>query len=334
MSKVEFGLMLQGPIATDYVRLARMAEELGFGTIWIPEDPGFNGAFALASAVAACTSKIKIGFGVLNPYLRHPALIAMEIATLDRLCNGRVILGLGASVKVAIEEWLGVPHRKPLTAVREGVDIIRQLLRGERLTCEGQVFRIHNFKLELPSLRSEVPIYLGVMAPKALELAGKMADGVLLNTIVADDFLRNARAQISTGRERAGRADSHFVLGHSFVLSVAPDKSLARAAARQSVAWLLSVFCNHRHLPIWSYGDAAQIDRFAAGLAKGEPAVELVTESALDALAIAGTSDYCCQRLEKLIDAGVTHPAIILPMGCDYESSIRQLANSIFPHFL
>src|ERR1700688_220370 len=92
----EFGVGFESPRAREFIALAKRAEETGFGTFWVPEDPFYRGAFTLASAVACGTSTIKVGIGVLNPYTRHPALTAMEFAALDEVSGGRAILGIGA----------------------------------------------------------------------------------------------------------------------------------------------------------------------------------------------------------------------------------------------
>jgi 5,10-methylenetetrahydromethanopterin reductase len=110
----EFGIAFESSSAKNYVAAAKLAEDLGFGTFWVPEDPGFPGAFATATAVAVNTHKIKVGIGVLNPWTRHPVQTAMEFAALDDISEGRAILGLGASVKLWVEDQLGIPYVHPL----------------------------------------------------------------------------------------------------------------------------------------------------------------------------------------------------------------------------
>src|SRR5216683_32534 len=192
MPKVEeFGVAFESPKARDFIAAARLAEELGFGTFWVPEDPVFPGAFATASAIAANTRKIKIGIGVLNPWTRHPVQTAMELAALDDVSEGRAVLGLGASVKLWIAEQLGIAYTKPLTALRETVEIINQLFRRERLEHNGSIFKARGVRATFELGRGRVPIHFGVMAPQALTLAGEIADGVLLNSIIASEFIRS-----------------------------------------------------------------------------------------------------------------------------------------------
>ena len=118
MAKVrEFGVGFENLHTREFVAHAHRAEELGFGTVWVPEDPFYRGAFALGSAVACGTSKIRIGLGVVNPYTRHPALTAMEFAALDEAADGRAILGIGAGLKDWIEGRLKIPYTRPTLAI-------------------------------------------------------------------------------------------------------------------------------------------------------------------------------------------------------------------------
>ena len=106
----EIGLVVENTDARDYATQAQAAERMGFDSFWVPEDYVFPGAFSSCAAIAAATSKIKIGTGVVNPFTRHPVLLAMELAALDQLSEGRAILGLGASIKLWIEEQMGIRY--------------------------------------------------------------------------------------------------------------------------------------------------------------------------------------------------------------------------------
>jgi 5,10-methylenetetrahydromethanopterin reductase len=117
---------------------ARAAERAGLGSVWIIEDYFHPGAFTLAGAVAAATERITLGLGVVNPYTRHPAVLAMETAALTGVAPGRVVLGLGSSNRRWIEEQMGIAFKTPLADLRECVEILRRLLAGERLDFHGE----------------------------------------------------------------------------------------------------------------------------------------------------------------------------------------------------
>src|SRR5208282_2379186 len=123
--------------AKEYVAHVRLAAQLGFGVCWVPEDL-YRGAFTLAAGIASATSKIRIGLGILNPYVRHPATIAMELGALEELSGGRTVLGTGPGLRMWIEGQLGIPYNKPATAMRETIEIVRALFRGGRVDYAGK----------------------------------------------------------------------------------------------------------------------------------------------------------------------------------------------------
>src|SRR5207247_1167580 len=184
---------------------ARAAEGAGLGSVWLIEDYFYPGAFALAGAAAAVTERAVVGIGVVNPYTRHPALLAMETATLAGLAPGRVVLGLGTSNRVWIEERMGIPFTAPLESVRECVEIVRRLLAGERLTFRGQRFAVDGVALESAPTR-DVPIFLGVKGPKALRLAGEIADGVHCAILASPAHVRREREMARAARGAGARA--------------------------------------------------------------------------------------------------------------------------------
>src|SRR6185369_11632432 len=150
------------------IEWARAAERAGLGSVWIMEDYFRPGAYALATAAAAVSERSVIGIGVVNPYTRHPALVAMETATLAAIAPGRVVLGLGSSNRHWIEHQMGIPFKTPLQGLRES---------GEIVTYAGELFAVNNVALEAPP-STQVPIMLGVKGPRALALAAEVTDGV------------------------------------------------------------------------------------------------------------------------------------------------------------
>src|SRR5687767_11730890 len=205
---------------------ARAAEGAGLGSAWIIEDYFHPGAFALAGAAGAVTERIAIGLGVVNPYTRHPALLAMETAALAGLAPGRVVLGLGSSNRRWIEAQMAIPFKTPLGGLREGVDIVRRLLAGERVTYAGECFSIHDVALATPP-PAPVPIVLGVKGPRALALAAEVADGVHCSILTSPAHVRRVRA--STATASAGRG---FAVLAYVPTAVAADGARARAQVR------------------------------------------------------------------------------------------------------
>src|SRR2546428_587410 len=204
---------------------ARAAERAGLGSLWIIEDYFQPGAYTLAAAAAAVTERVVIGLGVVNPYTRHPALVAMETAALAAIAPGRVVLGLGSSNRKWIEEQMAIAFKTPLRGLREGVEIVRRLLDGQRVTYAGEVFAVHDVALEAPP-PAPVPILLGVKGPRALALAAEIADGVHCSVLASPAHVRRVRATT------ASRARGDFA-GIAYVLvAVSDDRAQARAWVR------------------------------------------------------------------------------------------------------
>ncbi len=161
------------------IEKVKIADELGFDSVWLGESWGYELFTSMADLVRE-TKRIKIGAGIANIYSRSPALIASTVATLDERSGGRIILGLGPSGANVIEHWHGVPFEKPVKRTREYVEIIRMILRGEKLVYHGEFFNLERgFKLRFTPPRPDVPIYIAAMGPKNVVQSGEIADGVL-----------------------------------------------------------------------------------------------------------------------------------------------------------
>src|SRR5262245_24870180 len=155
----------------------RLADRLGFGSIWLGEAWGYE-LFTSLADIARVTSRVKIGAGVANVFSRSPAVIASSAATLDERSGGRVILGLGTSGPQVIEHWHGVKYDRPLRRLRESVEIVKMIVRREPLVYRGEMLHLERgFTLRFRPIRNEIPIYLASLSPKSIELAGEVADG-------------------------------------------------------------------------------------------------------------------------------------------------------------
>ena len=212
----------------------REAEDLGFDEVWVSEDFFFSGGIAGAALALAATRHIRIGLGVVSALVRHPALLAMELATLSRAAPGRLVPGIG----LGVPSWMGqmgLDHASPLTVIRECVTIVRALLDGEEVHHDGRTFSLHDAHLVHPP-DERLRFQLGVIGPNLLGLSGEVADGTVLSVLGGEAYLRFARERIDAGRARAGRSDPHPIT--LFVLySVSCDRAEARRAAREALAF-------------------------------------------------------------------------------------------------
>jgi alkanesulfonate monooxygenase SsuD/methylene tetrahydromethanopterin reductase-like flavin-dependent oxidoreductase (luciferase family) len=154
------------------------ADACGYDSFWMPE-AWEREAFTVLTELAAHTERIHLGTGIINVFSRSPALIAMSAATLDEVSGSRFRLGLGTSGARVVEDFHGVRFNKPLTRLKETIQITRLLLAGERVDFSGECFELRRFKLGFKPLRSDLPIYVAALTPKSLRQVGEVADGWL-----------------------------------------------------------------------------------------------------------------------------------------------------------
>src|SRR3989441_9130133 len=241
------GLMADSPnfpAAWDQVvEKVKIADELGYDSIWLGESWGYELFTSMADLVRA-TKRIKIGAGIANIYSRTPALIASTVATLDERSGGRILLGLGPSGVYVIEHWHGVPFEKPVKRTREYVEIIRMILRGEKLVYHGEIFNLERgFKMRFTPPRTDIPIYIAAMGPKNVVQSGEIADGVLPVYWPGNKW-GELREQLDEGARIAGRPP-HSAMIAPYITSVILNENATeeeRASARFAAATPLAYY--------------------------------------------------------------------------------------------
>jgi 5,10-methylenetetrahydromethanopterin reductase len=318
-----YGLAFLGaPRVPEMVELARLAEEVGCESVWIAETRITRDGFVPAGAIAARTERIGIGTGIVNVFTRGPVLSAISFATLDETSGGRAIAGLGAGSPLVLAAQ-GQGFDKPLTRLREYVEIQRLLLRGGPVDYEGQTVRLAGAQLEFDPVRADIPVHLGVTGPKALEVAGEIADGAMLNGFLPPEYVRRARERIAAGAERAGRDLSAIDISMAMITSSDPDGQAARDAARPFVAMYMTRMPN---IAAEMGFDDAELGRVRAAVAEGglEAGLPFVTDAMVTAVTVSGTPDECRARIADYRAAGVGLP-ILFPLG-DLRSAIDLMA--------
>jgi 5,10-methylenetetrahydromethanopterin reductase len=233
--------------------IARGVERLGADELWLVEDLGWTGAIATVATALAATSRLHVGIGIIPAPLRSPAVLAMELATLERLYPGRLIAGIGHGVGEWMER-IGLRTPSPLALLEESFVAVRALLSGAELDLEGRAVRIHGTRLVHPPARVP-PLIAGVKGPKSLELAGKVADGTLLAEGSGAAQIVEAHAAASRGGAGSGHEVSVFV--H---LAVDDDPEVAReriAPAASDAAAFLGIPVGEATVAAGSPADAA-----------------------------------------------------------------------------
>jgi 5,10-methylenetetrahydromethanopterin reductase len=310
---------------------AVLADRLGFDTCWLGEDYFYQGGIATATAIAERTRNLTIGLGILTPLPRHPALTVMEVGTLDQIANGRILLGYGAGVRFWMRQ-MNLDYSSPLSAMREAVDITRELLTGEASNYKGRYFQLDNVRLGFDPLRREMPIYLGAEGPKALQLSGEICDGTIISVLAGPQYLRFARENIALGCERGKRDPRAHRLVVYVIFAMDENGAKARDAVRMPIAEYLAAAGQPNALSIQA-GVPDDLMRELGRVYREESRIpsELIDDDTVNRVAVAGTPNECADAIRRLIEAGADELAFF-PFPSDIaESTIERVASDLLP---
>ncbi len=319
-----------GLTASEIVTWVKLAESLGYESAWMAEAHGGD-QFAVLSACAVKTSTIQLGTSISSVFVRSVPTIAMAAATVDELSGGRFILGLGSSHKVQVEPEHGIAYGKPLTRVRESVEIIRKLLREGQVSFEGETVRIEGFDLWFKPRRPDIPIYVAAVFPKMTAVCGEIADGVILTR----STLRTGaevRTLLAEGAQRSGRDPARIAVASLLPLALADSRAAALDTMRPGLAFYAGFFPRYNKL-IAAHGFAAEAALIAEAWSRGDraAATAAVSDAMIDATSIAGTPAECRERIEAYRQSGIDLP-IISPFArgpgakAVFEAAIRACA--------
>jgi 5,10-methylenetetrahydromethanopterin reductase len=297
----------EGPIAAflDFVRLGR---DLGFDRLWIPDQTYYADPFALLARVAAEVPGLELGLAVTNPYTRHPVQIARAAATVAEICGGRFLLGLGAGNRKHVIERLGLDGRAAAARVREATLIIRRLLAGERITHEGH-WTLKGIRLEREG-PLDVPIFVATRNPLMLRVAGEVADGVMLESLVSPPAQAYALSEVRAGAAAAKRDSSGLEIVAWQSVNITDDRATGIAIMRPWVAYLLGMTTPAVAARMGIRPEVTErVHRvFASG--GPEAAVEFVSEAEVDRFVIVGAPKDVAARCVTLIRGGATDFAV------------------------
>src|SRR3989449_2932682 len=317
---------------SEVMEKVKLADELGYDSIWLGESWGYE-LFTSMGDVVRITKRIKIGAGIANIYSRTPALIASTVATLDERSGGRIILGLGPSGANVIEHWHGVPFQKPVRRTREYVEIIRMILRGEKLVYHGEMFNLERgFKLRFTPPRTEIPIYIAAMGPKNVVQSGEISDGVLPVYWPGNKW-GVMREQLDEGARIAGRPP-HSAMIAPYITSVIlsenateEERAAARFAAASPLAYYIGKMGVYYAQMLARNGYGAEVEAVQEGWKQGmKSGVEAVSPELLDATSIIGTPQQIVAKLDQWVAAGVDEPLLGIPNGTPDEAGQKLAA--------
>lgn len=303
----------------DGLEYVRYAEEKGFEAVWQAESRLVRDAIVPMAAYAAVTTKIKVGSGVINNWTRNIGLLASTFLTLDDLAPNRIICGIGAWWD-PLAKNVGIDRKKPLTAMKETVEILKRLLAMERVTFHGDFIDVDGIELDVVHGRKEprnVPVYIGATGDKMMELAGEIADGVVLNYCVPPEYNHNAMDMLVKGAHLAGRTIEDIDRPQLIVCSVDEDGEKAIDTTRELLTQYLA---QQPHIAKASGVSMDVVDKIQAIL--GWPATHdqiqkakhLVPDDLIFRITASGTPEDARRKVAEYVKNGCTCP-ILYPVG-------------------
>jgi len=308
-------------------------EELGYEQIWIYNDKFFWDMNSLASLVAMNTRRVKIGTFISDPYSVHPALTAMFINTLQKLSDGRAILGLGAGGTGF--QVMGIQRKKPAVAIKEAVHVIRELLKGELVNFKGEVIQCNRGRLHVPT-RSDVPIVVASRGDLVFKVGGEIADGVMISTYAEPQGIGAALDYIEKGALEAGRTLQDVTVFARVDACISKDRRAAIDAVKPMIG-----------VSLWnSYPDRVFVQR--VGLEMPEdleeiikqrdynliaPNAHLVPDEFIDKFCWAGTAEEVAEKVAAVVRMGIENITFVPhpPKGGTVHETIRSFAKVVRP---
>lgn len=321
--------------AEDYashVRLVQLAEELGYQYAWIPDQTFHRDPVALLTAMALGTSRIWLGLGVVNPFTRHPAIVAREAATLDEISEGRFRLGIGAGNRKELLGPLGLDTGDAARRCREMAELVRALLRGGVADYRGRHYQAVGVRLDLTA-RPDLEIYIAGRGPLVLEAAGAVADGAIIGALCNAAGIQYALGRVRAGATSAGRDPSQLDIVSWVTCHLTDDRESALRQLRPVVAHVIG------GAPM-TVLEAARLPRELMRRIKqtyeergSSEAGRLVTPECIDALAIVGDAEHCAERIRSLGSVGVTQFSLLMPPGAvaQHRQRLQDFASSVLP---
>jgi 5,10-methylenetetrahydromethanopterin reductase len=331
--------------------MAKACEAAGFGTFWIAEAYPWwrkhsfeaRSSTAILAVIADRTTHIQLGWGIISPYTRHPVQIAMEARVMQDLAGDRFLLGLGAS-KIFMKEIGEGEGEKvgPATVMRESIDIIRGVLKGDKFEYQGKVFaaNVPPLKSDAHTARTIPPIYVAGTGPVMQRLGGSLGDGLLTASITTPPFVRYSKRNMEEGAAKAGKDASKLILGSVIVGSIGRDSKKGKEGAREQAAMYLANKVQNikgsADVLLESAGITFQeLQPVADAMERGgrQAAAQAVTDDLLRKVCpIAGSPEDCIQKIEEYRAAGCTH--IMLEIwGEDRTGQAKLFGDAVLPHF-
>jgi F420-dependent oxidoreductase-like protein len=326
-----------GPAGEDALELVRAAEDAGFESVWAAESYGSDVVSVLAW-LAGQTTQINLGAAIMQVPARPPAAAAMAGTTIDKLSGGRFLFGFGPSGPQVSEGWYGVPYPKPWGRTREYVEVVREIVAREGpLQHEGEHYRLplpggegKALKLNFHPERNRIPIFLGAIGRRSVELAAEIADGWIPIFFSVDAFEQTWGEHLEAGFEKGGRQRSDLEVSPTLQVAVDGDLNAARSVVKAGLVLYFGgmgsrktnfyVDLAHR----FGFGEVADEvqRRFQEGDRAG--AFEAVPDEIVDATSLVGSEEEVAERIERFRGAGIDR-LIVSPVHAERAEQLHTL---------
>jgi alkanesulfonate monooxygenase SsuD/methylene tetrahydromethanopterin reductase-like flavin-dependent oxidoreductase (luciferase family) len=293
--------------------IARLADELGYDCVMIPESFGRDGV-SLCDRLLAATENINVCFGIANVFSRSPAVLASTAATLDELSGGRFILGLGGSTPNLVEGWHGLTFKAPMARTREVIAMCHRIWSRDRSPFEGEIFRAGGVKLSFEPLRERIPIWNGALLERGLQVCGELADGWIPANLPAE-CIGWGREKLAGAVAGTDRTINEITVAPTFHLLVHEDAEQVLPLAKFGIAMYYGQDNSPYARAAAELGYAEDVEQIQAAYREGgaERASAAVSDRLAHSTSIVGTPGDCRERIEQLLAEGADRVFVTLP---------------------
>lgn len=321
--------------------IAKKLEKWGYDCIWYPDERFGRNVYSVLSLAATSTTNIKLGVSVTNPYTRHPLITAAAIATINEISQNRAILGLGAGASTFFERHGIQRSHAPLTIMREAIKVMKPFLLEQKVDFEGRALKFKGANIDFES--RSVPIYVAARGPKLFQLAGEIADGVIIGSLASDQGLDFALNNIMIGAEKSGRSLNDIDIVFWAYTAISEDEEEAKNLVKTIV--VSSMWSSRSIVSDLGIGDDQwkPIEKtlkkgFQDGLKASEiykSAHSMLSDEVFETWSVAGTLETVSKKVKSIINKGVDQFAVV-PFGGNKKNNLRMqqiFAEKIIPMF-
>lgn len=298
---------------SEAVEITRLADELGYSYVVLPESFGRDGV-SLCDRLLAATSRVNVCLGIANVFSRSPALLASTAATLDEMSGGRFVLGLGGSTPNLIEGWHGLRFERPLQRTRETIEICRKVWARDPSPYEGKIFRTGGVKLTFTPVRERIPIWHGALLEKSLTMCGELADG-WIPMLQPVECIAAGRQVIANSAARVGREASAISVAPAMQLFAMNEPGQALPLIKFGIAAYYGSSTSPYARAAAALGYAEDVAQVQAAYAKGgsKAAIAETSDTLARSLAILGSIAECRSQVDHLLENGADHLIVNMP---------------------